>query len=160
MVGKLYRKTQSPVVRRHSFHQRQQTKSELILAGRRITFDELQRTIGLGRGPLYIILNDLKIEKVCAHWAPQNLTQQQKQTKVDFFVSCLNLHIHPTWLHLTTFSSTSRRMHCAVGNYHLEELQAPAPESYRNISKDRFRSRLPMSRMVASLKTGSTVGCP
>jgi len=68
--------------------------------------------------------------------------------------NCLNLHIHPTWLHLTMFISTQPRMNCAVSNFPLEELQAAAHKWYRKIRKDRFRRRLSLSGIVASFKTG------
>ena len=45
-------------------------------------------------------------------------------------------------------------MHCAVSNFHLEELQTGAHEWYQNIPKDRFRRRLSLSGIVASLNTG------
>ena len=56
----------------------------MILENRRITFDELVQATGLSRGTLHTIIHeDLKMKKVCAQWVPHNLTNAQKQKRVE-----------------------------------------------------------------------------
>lgn len=58
--------------------------SGLIMADRRITFDELESQTGLGRATLHTIIHDdLDMKKVCAHWVPRDLTQAQKENRVE-----------------------------------------------------------------------------
>jgi hypothetical protein len=71
------------------------TVSNLITADRSLTFDELQHETCIAQTTLHdIIHTDLKVMKMCAHWVPWDLTQQQKQKQARVEICCQLLALH------------------------------------------------------------------
>lgn len=61
----------------------------LIKADRRIKCKELEKALGISRGPLMVILHQrLNLSKLCARWVPRLLTREQKEVRA---TNCLEL---------------------------------------------------------------------
>ena len=57
----------------------------LVMEDRRISYNRIQRQLGIGRNAIQVILHEhLHMKKVQAKFVPHHLTERQKETRVDF----------------------------------------------------------------------------
>lgn len=57
----------------------------LIQENRRITYEEIQHIIQIGSGSVHEILHEhLRVRKIVSRWVPHNLTQTQKEVRVEW----------------------------------------------------------------------------
>ncbi|GFU11572.1 histone-lysine N-methyltransferase SETMAR [Trichonephila clavipes] len=55
----------------------------LVLDNRRITMDEIHRLLGISVGTTYTIMHQhLNFRKICAQWIPNQLTTEQRNTRM------------------------------------------------------------------------------
>jgi hypothetical protein len=67
--------------------------SNVIMQNRHVAIEQLQAETGLCLVTVHlIIIDDLKMRKLCSQWVPHDLTQQQKQTQIDSCKQLLPLH--------------------------------------------------------------------
>lgn len=65
---------------------------QLIQSNRRITINEISDMVGVSRGSVGTMINELGYSKVCAKWVPRQLTDDMKRQRVEASTELLELH--------------------------------------------------------------------
>lgn len=64
---------------------------ELLEEKPRVTYEEIEQSVGIGKQATYTILHDhLKARKICARWIPHILTPDEKEVRVDWCRSMIS----------------------------------------------------------------------
>ena len=64
----------------------------LIRTDRRISLDDIAKTLDLSHGNAHNLVKSLGFSKVCARWVPRQLTPDFKRQRLDYCTELLQLH--------------------------------------------------------------------
>ena len=65
---------------------------ELIRDDRRVTIDDIAERLRISHGRTVTILGELGFAKICSSWAPRQLTDAHKQTRLETCLELLKCH--------------------------------------------------------------------